>query len=137
MGRPELSKDPRFATNEARVANEIEIDSIVINWVRSHPRTEVLDILSRFAVPSGAVNNAEDITRDAHFRERGSVIPFRSRELGTLLAPGPIARFHRHEPLTSRSDAPAYAEHTQAILAADLRLDEAALSKLAADKIIA
>lgn len=137
MGRPEFSMDPRFATNEARVENDAELDAIVAEWVKSHTRQRVLQILTEYEVASGPVNDARDIANGTHFLERGSVVPFQSKELGPLTGPGQMARFGRHAPMTSRRDAPAYAEHTRVILAADLGFDDAKLIELIADKTIA
>ena len=70
MGRPELSDDPRFATNEARMANNDAIQQEVSAWVAGRPRADVLKILDEFEVVSAPVNDARDITRDPHFLER-------------------------------------------------------------------
>ena len=40
MGRPELSDDPRFATNQARMANNDAIQREVSGWVASLPRAD-------------------------------------------------------------------------------------------------
>ena len=43
MGRPELCDDPRFATNQARMANNDAIQREVSGWVASPPRAEVAE----------------------------------------------------------------------------------------------
>lgn len=137
MGRPEFCEDPRFATNAARVMNDVELNVIVADWVRGHTRARVLDILTEFEVASGPVNNAEDIVEGVHFRERGSVVPFESAELGPLIGPGQIARFSNYPPMTSRKDAPAYAAHTLEVLGGKLGLSGDALAELRAAGVIA
>ena len=48
------SDDPRFATNEARMANNDAIQQEVSGWVAGLPRAEVLKILDEFEVVSSA-----------------------------------------------------------------------------------
>ncbi|KUI36495.1 hypothetical protein AU194_08250 [Mycobacterium sp. GA-2829] len=137
MGRSDLTQDPRFATNEARVANDEELNEILADWAKTQTRDVILKLLTEFEVASGPVNNATDIVEGEHFRQRGSVIPFLSRELGPLMGPGPMARFGEHAQMTSRPDAPSFGEHTTAILTGDLGLDETAIAELKANRIIA
>lgn len=137
MARPDLAENPKFSTNPARVAHDAELNVIVADWVKTYTRDKVLDILTEHAVASGPVNNAQDIVENDHFRERGSIVPFESRELGPLIGPGPMARFGRHEAMTSRQDAPSYGEHTQAVLSGDLGLGNEAIAKLRAEGVVA
>jgi CoA:oxalate CoA-transferase len=45
IGKPELTKDPRFLTNALRVQNREQLDPIVEEWTKSLTTQEVLDTL--------------------------------------------------------------------------------------------
>ena len=92
MGRPELLEDPRYASNDARMANNDDLQKIVIGWVGSMSRSQVLDILERHDVVAAPVSDARDITEDPHFRER-TLVDFENEVLGAVKMPGPILHF--------------------------------------------
>jgi crotonobetainyl-CoA:carnitine CoA-transferase CaiB-like acyl-CoA transferase len=135
MGRPELSDDPRFATNEARMANNDAIQQEVSTWVAGRPRAEVLKILAEFEVVSAPVNDARDITRDPHFLERTLVQLTGSAALGPAVMPGPVLHL-ASSPAPVYDGVPAIGEHTAAVLAGALELPAAELAELAGRGII-
>ncbi len=73
IGRPELAGDPRFATNQARIANSAELDAIIENWTRSCDRGEANDALAAAGVPAGPVMSIADIAADPQFIARGAI----------------------------------------------------------------
>ena len=60
MGQPELLLDPRFATNEARVANQDELDAIVGDWTRPRRRYDIMRRCQAAAIIAAVVQSAED-----------------------------------------------------------------------------
>ncbi|GAC1499611.1 MAG: CoA transferase [Vulcanimicrobiaceae bacterium] len=73
IGAPELSDDPRFATNQARVANAIDLDERISAWTRARDLVDANDALSRAGVPAGPVLSVAQIARDPHMIARGAV----------------------------------------------------------------
>jgi crotonobetainyl-CoA:carnitine CoA-transferase CaiB-like acyl-CoA transferase len=135
MGTPELSDDPRFATNPARMANNDAIQELVISWVAARPRAEILKTLDEFEVVSAAVNDARDIVADPHFRDRTLVELTGSDVLGSVLMPGPI--LHVASATGPRYDGvPGIGEHTRAVLTEMLQLTPAELDGLSGRGII-
>ena len=63
MGRPELATDPRFATNNARLANRAETVGLVEGWTRGRTKAEIAKALDG-KVPFGPVNTAAEILAD-------------------------------------------------------------------------
>ena len=53
IGRVELATDPRFATHEARLANQDALDRAVADWTGGHDRYEVLASARPRASPLG------------------------------------------------------------------------------------
>lgn len=90
MGRPDMKTDPRYATNDARMAHNEEVQQVVRDFVGSMPRSEVLAILDRAEVVAAAVNDASDIVEDPHFRERTLQSLTSSVWSGTV--PGPVLK---------------------------------------------
>jgi crotonobetainyl-CoA:carnitine CoA-transferase CaiB-like acyl-CoA transferase len=135
MGRPELSEDPRFATNQARMANNDAIQHEVSAWVAGRPRAEVLKILDEFEVVSAPVNDARDITRDPHFLERTLINITGNGLLGPAVMPGPVLHVASY-PGPAYDGVPGVGEHTMPILAATLHLAPAELAQLTERGII-
>ncbi|WP_200304638.1 CaiB/BaiF CoA transferase family protein [Streptomyces adelaidensis] len=128
MGRPELIEDERFATNAARLANNDEMQRIVIGWVRRRPRAETLRILEEHAVVAAAVNDAQDITDDPHFSER-TLVELTDPVLGTVKMPGPILHLGSYDG-PGYGDVPAVGQHTDEVLGDLLRLSVDELATL-------
>ncbi|RJG40839.1 CoA transferase [Mesorhizobium sp. DCY119] len=70
IGRPELATNPRFLTNNDRLAHSAETVAIVEEWTRNHTKAEIAAALDG-KVPFGPVNTAADIYADPHVLARG------------------------------------------------------------------
>jgi crotonobetainyl-CoA:carnitine CoA-transferase CaiB-like acyl-CoA transferase len=115
MGRPDLKDDPRYATNNARMANNESMQKIVIEWVRSRPRDEVLAILDEHEVVAAPVNDAKDVTEDPHFSQR-TLVELANTVLGPALMPGPVLHMDGYD--GPRYDGvPSVGQHTAEVLA--------------------
>jgi crotonobetainyl-CoA:carnitine CoA-transferase CaiB-like acyl-CoA transferase len=72
MGRPAWTDDPRLETQDGRFANQDLLDGQVAAWTRGRDAYEVMQALQAEGVPSGAVQNAEDLNeRDPQAADRG------------------------------------------------------------------
>jgi crotonobetainyl-CoA:carnitine CoA-transferase CaiB-like acyl-CoA transferase len=94
-GREDL-KD-RFPTNAERVANRAEIDSAVVEFMRSMSADEAVDTLTREGVPVGQVYSPSEILSNEHIRERGNLVRVFDEESGeelTMQAPLPLGSGH-------------------------------------------
>lgn len=69
MGRPELAEDPRFATNNARLAHRTETVGIIESWTSTLTKAEISTALDG-KVPFGPVNTAAEILADPHMQVR-------------------------------------------------------------------
>jgi crotonobetainyl-CoA:carnitine CoA-transferase CaiB-like acyl-CoA transferase len=135
MGRPQLSDDPRFATNVARMANNDAIQAEVSGWVATLPRAAVLKILDEFEVVSAAVNDARDIIADPHFAQRTLVELTGSPLLGPAVMPGPVLHL-ASSPGPVYDGVPSVGEHTAPVLSDALAMTPGELAELAARGII-
>ena len=64
MGMPELTKDPRFATRDARVANNLELDACIEGWTRLRTTGAIVEELLSHGVPASAVRGPAEAVRD-------------------------------------------------------------------------
>lgn len=71
MSRPELATDDRFSSNEARLENVEELDSLISEWARSVPASDASARLQKKGIAAFPVMSIRDILADPHLRERG------------------------------------------------------------------
>src|ERR1051325_1122377 len=60
MGQPGLASDPKFGNNEARVANQDELDAIIGRWTRARRRYDIMRKCQAAGIISAVVQSAED-----------------------------------------------------------------------------
>ncbi|GAB5374307.1 MAG: CaiB/BaiF CoA-transferase family protein [Acuticoccus sp.] len=133
IGRPELSGDPRFATNDARNANEAVLYGIIAEWAAGRTRDEAIAALAAAGVPCGPVRTLGEVAADpasTHTFARGA-----HAQLGDIPLVGQPVRFGADgRPEGAR--APTLGEDTDAVLAG-LGLDAAAIDELKRKKVVA
>jgi crotonobetainyl-CoA:carnitine CoA-transferase CaiB-like acyl-CoA transferase len=134
MGRPELTTDERFATLAERAARSDEINDIVGAWTRSLNATDVEAACVEHDVPVATAYTAADIFADAHMAARGDLVTVEDPVVGAVRQQAPFPRFVGTPPVAP-TGAPRLGEHTRAVLADVLALDDATLDRLAADGI--
>ncbi|MFT7597550.1 MAG: crotonobetainyl-CoA:carnitine CoA-transferase CaiB-like acyl-CoA transferase [Acidimicrobiales bacterium] len=128
MGRSELTEDPRFATNEARVANTAELKAEISQWTIRHSKHEIAEQLEAAGVPGGPVLDTAEVLTDPHLVERGFVKTIQHPEHGEVPMLGWAPRLSASE--VDLEVAPALGAHTNEVLATDLGLDPDALAEL-------
>ena len=74
VGRPEWAEDPRFRTNEARLAAREEIEELLREIFRKEPREVWLDRLRAAGVPVGPVRGPLEALRSETARAIGAVV---------------------------------------------------------------
>ena len=57
LGRPEMARDPRYATADARMRNQVSLDPIIEVWTRQKVNTKAMDVLQQAGVPAAACQN--------------------------------------------------------------------------------
>ncbi|WP_096704347.1 CoA transferase [Magnetospirillum sp. 15-1] len=117
IGRPELIKDPRFATERARVENTDEVYAVVEDFTLRHTKAELSAILGG-KVPFGPVYDAADIFADPHYQIRDMLPqveqPGSARRVTVPGVPPKLTR----TPGGVHVRAPLLGEHTDEVLAA-------------------
>ncbi len=91
-----LVDDPRFATNEARVAAQDELDAAIEGQTRTWDQRELMYTLQSRRVPAGAAQTTADkMERDPQLRARGFYQTAPHPELGEHRFEGVPIRFSR------------------------------------------
>ena len=135
MDRPDLIKDPRYATNAARMEHNEDMQKIVSEWVQTQPRTDILAILESHDVVAAGVNDARDVTEDPHFSERTLVDLTGSDLLGKVKMPGPILHVSSYSG-PEYAGVPEIGQHTKEVLQDFLGFDDARIQSLAQSGVI-
>ena len=86
--------DPRFATNEARVANVEELDAIIQGWMSEHTLEEVLAAFEAHEAAVAPIYDAAQIANDPQYRARApwSASPTRSSATSCSPTSSPACR---------------------------------------------
>jgi crotonobetainyl-CoA:carnitine CoA-transferase CaiB-like acyl-CoA transferase len=114
LKRPELAGDPRFATNELRLANRAELEPLLESLLADDTRTAVESRLTQADVPFGTVNEMADVLHHPQLDARGRWfdIPSPVGDLRALHHPMNIAGLPR-----PAGAVPRLGEHTAEVLA--------------------
>lgn len=103
---PELSADPRFATNEQRVINRDPLLALLEPVLAARPAAEWVALLREHGVPCGPVNTVAEVFGDPQVLNRQMLVELPHPTAGTLRLPGIPVKFgatpgaiRRHPPL--------------------------------------
>ena len=69
--RPELAIDPRFETNETRMANRDDLHKLITEAIADVPKTLLRERATEARIPAGIVQTFDEILDDPHLAERG------------------------------------------------------------------
>ncbi len=90
MERPELASTGLYGEQRKRLEARDVVNELVIEWVGSLTRAEVLERCLDTQVPIGKVNSIADIFEDEHFQARGNIIGIEENGTGEVVIPGVI-----------------------------------------------
>jgi formyl-CoA transferase len=88
IGQADLLSDERFATNAARTKHAVELHAIVEDWTCQRTKQDVMEILGRAGVPTGAVFDTLELQNDPFLRARGTFTTVRHPVKGEFTMPG-------------------------------------------------
>jgi crotonobetainyl-CoA:carnitine CoA-transferase CaiB-like acyl-CoA transferase len=128
-GRPELASDPRYATNQARVANRMELVPKVQDLLRSRGTSSWLERLRAASVPCGPINDLAQVFAEPQVRHRGMRIDLPHPTAGSVPGVRNPALFSR-TPLEYRRAPPELGADTEAVLREKLGLEPVRLDAL-------
>jgi len=129
LGDPELAADPRFATNDARLANRDEFRARVERALSTASTAEWIERLGKAAIACGPIYELDEVFEDAQVRHLGLVAEVDQPGLGPVRMLGFPYRASAM-PAAVRRPAPRLGEHTAEVLE-ELGLPRAEVERLA------
>ena len=84
IGHPEFAADPRFATRDARVVHDDEMNAVIEAFTRGVPSAALVSLLEAHGVPAAAVRGPADAVRDPRVRARGETVALEHPEFGRV-----------------------------------------------------
>jgi crotonobetainyl-CoA:carnitine CoA-transferase CaiB-like acyl-CoA transferase len=134
-GRPELARDPRFATNAARVRNRADLESLLAVIIAGRGSRDWIDALDAATVPCGPINDLAQVFADPQVRHRGMRIETTHALSRTVpMVRSPI-RFSQ-TPAQVDMPPPLLGEHTTEVLMDVLRMSAAEVEALRKLRVI-
>jgi len=135
LGDPELADDPRFATNDARVAHRDEFRARVEARLATATTEEWVRRLEKATIACGPIYEFDEVFADAQVQHLGLVTELEQPGCGRIRMLGFPVRGSEIDARVRRP-APALGEHTAEILG-ELGIDRREIDALAASGVIA
>ena len=135
LGLERLLADPRFATNDARIANGEAVDEALAEAIGRRSREEIVRLFETEGLTAAPVYDIADIMEDPHFKARRTFVEVPDPQLGTVTMSAPTPRLSE-TPGKVRWAGPALGTHNREVFAHELGLSDSELEKLKADGII-
>jgi crotonobetainyl-CoA:carnitine CoA-transferase CaiB-like acyl-CoA transferase len=126
VGKPEWLSDPRFATNQARMANRAELRPMLNALLRADTRENWIAKFRKAGVPAGSIRDLSEALAAPELRARGMVAEVMHPRAGAMeTVPSPIR--YSGTPVSAPVAAPTLGQHSREILAEfDFSADEIA-----------
>ncbi len=118
LGKAELARDRRFATNPARLENREELAAMVQAVLSGYSTDEIIKELERMKVPVGPVNNLETVFNSDQVSARDMKVSIETKAIdkGFVELIGNPLKFSK-TPVSYRYPPPRVGEHNSEILA--------------------
>ncbi len=135
IGRPDLTDDPRFRTNQERTKNRDVLIDILQQVFLTKPFEEWEAILLKVGVPVGAINDIAQLIDHPQVKARGVLVPMEHPRAGPVRIVGVPVRLSK-TPGAVRSPSPRLGEHTAETLQQVLGLPADEVKRLIDSKIV-
>jgi crotonobetainyl-CoA:carnitine CoA-transferase CaiB-like acyl-CoA transferase len=116
IGAPELTDDPRFATNGARVANRAALRPLIAARLAATSSAAWLERLAAAEIPAGPINDLAAAFAAPQIAALGAVVKMEHSVLGTLRQVAPPFQLGS-TPASVRTPPPLLGEQSDEILA--------------------
>jgi crotonobetainyl-CoA:carnitine CoA-transferase CaiB-like acyl-CoA transferase len=114
-GRPELAKDPRFATNSQRIVHRATIIPIVAEIMTEKTRAEWMEALEQAGIANGPINTLDQVFENPQVKARGMKIALPHPVAGSVPLVASPLRFSE-TPVAYDRAPPTVGQHTDEVL---------------------
>ncbi|MBI4587726.1 MAG: CoA transferase, partial [Candidatus Rokubacteria bacterium] len=115
IGAPEWADDPRFDSNEKRVAQRDELVRMIETRLGARSRDDWVEAFGAAGLPTGPINNVGDVFSDPQVLHRGMVEEIAHPTAGTIRLAGVPVKFSE-TPGGIASPPPLLGQHTEEVL---------------------
>jgi crotonobetainyl-CoA:carnitine CoA-transferase CaiB-like acyl-CoA transferase len=129
LDRPELARDPRYATEAARVENRATLVPRLNEILGARTAEEWMKRLEAVGVPAGRIKTVPEVCEGEHLRARGMVVSLPHRKAGAVRMMGVPIRLHG-TPGRAKTAAPVLGADTDVVLTRLLGLRRADVKRL-------
>jgi crotonobetainyl-CoA:carnitine CoA-transferase CaiB-like acyl-CoA transferase len=95
VGRPDLARQPWFASGATRAEHADELDEAVGSWIAARPRAEVIAAFEEAQAAIAPIYDASDIAVDPQLAALGTIRTLEDPHLGEIAMQGPLFRLSR------------------------------------------
>ncbi|TLX52986.1 CoA transferase [Stutzerimonas nosocomialis] len=134
-GKPGWADDPRFATNQARVANRAELVPMIRQVTVFRTTAEWVSVLEQAGVPCGPINDLAQVFADPQVLARGLKVEMPHPVAGSVPQVASPIRLSE-TPVQYRQAPPLLGEHTERVLQRVLGLDMATIGALRDEGVV-
>jgi len=136
IGRPDFAADPRYRLRKERFRNRAEILGTIQDVLKSRTVAEWLEIFGNADVMCAPINDMAGAFADPQIRHREMVVEVPHKIAGTArLIRSPVRM--SETPLDDYRAPPLLGEHTDAVLAERLGLDQDEIQRLRTERVVA
>jgi crotonobetainyl-CoA:carnitine CoA-transferase CaiB-like acyl-CoA transferase len=135
MERADLVKDPRFATESARVENRTTLVPLLNEILGERSADEWMKRLEAAGVPAGRIRTVPEVCESEHLKARGMIQRLQHPRAGRITVMGVPIKLHA-TPGAVKTPPPTLGQHTAQVLRALLKLKPGQIVKLHADGAI-
>jgi crotonobetainyl-CoA:carnitine CoA-transferase CaiB-like acyl-CoA transferase len=129
LERPDLAKDPRYATEASRVENRATLVPLLNQVLAARSGEDWMKRLEAVGVPAGRIRTVPEVCESEHLRARGMLVALPHVKAGTVKMMGVPIRLHA-TPGKARTAAPVLGRDTDAVLTRVLGLRRADVQRL-------
>jgi len=134
LGLGDLLDDPRFATNDARVQHNDQVDAALVKAIGRRTLDEMVELFETIDLTASPVYDIADIAKDPHVVARGILADVPDAELGQVRMVVPTPRLN-DSPAAIGWAGPPLGAHNREVYTA-LGLSDAELDALHRDGVI-
>jgi crotonobetainyl-CoA:carnitine CoA-transferase CaiB-like acyl-CoA transferase len=135
LERPDLAKDPSYATVASRVEHRATLVPLLNQILGARPAADWLKRLEAAGVPAGRIRTVAEVCESEHLKARGMVVALPHAKAGTVKMMGVPIRLHG-TPGKPTSAAPVLGADTEAVLTRVLGVRRADVSRLRAAGVV-
>ncbi len=136
LGQPSWRSDERFITNNARVANRVDLEHLIEEITQTKSTKEWLDLFEGSGMPYAAINDVMDTLNHEHVQARGMVTQVEHPECGTMKLVSPPVKYSESG-TGIRSAPPTLGQHTDEVMMGLLGMEKRDVEQLKENGVVA